>query len=113
MNNVVVTTQGKREIYDFLEPNAKGERILVDISKTENSGLADTWRKFGFIKGTLENWWSVQVYVTDSNGNCWGKYNPTVNSFKTKLDFNWVLPATEANKTKILDEIIRRAFGEV
>ena len=40
-------------------------------------------------------------------GRCSGKYNPTTND--GKLNFEWLLEATEENQQKIIDEIYRRA----
>lgn len=55
------------------------------------------------------------VYATDSAG-CWGRYNPTTKLHESGkrlvLDFDWMLPATNENRDKILAEIIRRANKE-
>ena len=59
-------------------------------------------RKHAFV-----NSWGVQTYVTDRQGRCSGKYNPTTKD--GKLNFEWLLEATEENRQKIIDEIYRRA----
>lgn len=61
----------------------------------------------GFIDKEPETWWGVQTYVTDRQGRCSGKYNPTTKD--GKLNFEWLLEATEENRQKIIDEIYRRA----
>ena len=65
------------------------------------------WKRKGFIDKEPETWWGVQTYVTDRQGRCSGKYNPTTKD--GKLNFEWLLEATEENRQKIIDEIYRRA----
>lgn len=102
-----------REIYHFNGRNFKGERIDVEFVKVENNHnehLINLWYKKGFIKEKLKNYWHVTVYVYDKEGNCYGKYNPQILSHETKINFDWILKATEENKKRILHEIIKRTY---
>lgn len=104
----------------FEERNAKDEEILVEFSRCTNPGgknsLPYLWKKNGFINRILENWWGVQVYVTDSDGKCRGAYDPTSklseDGKRMVINFGWMLEATEENAKKILEEIERQAFAE-
>lgn len=100
--------------YSFDEANEKGELIQFEITKITNDGrksnLINTWYKKGWINAPLKNYWSVQTYITDKKGNCLERYNPQILPGTTKLNFKWILEATEENKEKILEEIERRAF---
>lgn len=102
-----------RLFYTFDEKNEKGELIQFELMKMENDGskynLINVWHKKGWIK-PLNDYWSVQTYVTDKKGNCLERYNPQILPCGTKLNFKWILEATEENKEKILEEIERRAF---
>lgn len=104
-------TKGKmsktREFYHFNDRNSKGERIEVEFTKIEN----DYWYKKGFIKEPLENYWNVMVYAYDKEGNCYGRYNPQILPHGTKINFDWILEATEENKDLILHEIIKRTYN--
>ena len=105
--------KGTRKFYCFNDRNSKGERIEIEFTKIENSHkehLINLWYKKGFIKEKLENYWHVAVHVYDKEGNCYGKYNPQISS-GTKINFDWVLEATEENKERILHEIIKKAYG--
>lgn len=68
----------------------------------------------GYTPTVLDDWWSVQTFAYDIDGNCYGRYNPTVKREGTRavVDFSWKLSATEGNLEKILREIERRAFGD-
>ena len=59
----------------------------------------------------LETYWSVEVYVTDTEGTCWGRYNPQTKLSEDKkrlvINFDWMFEATEENKEKILNEVYR------
>lgn len=95
--------KGTRELYHFNDRNSKGERIEVEFTKIGY--------KKGFIKELLENYWNIMVYVYDKEGNCYGRYNPQILPHGTKINFDWVLEATEENKDLILHEIIKRTYN--
>lgn len=115
----------KDTIYTFTEPNDKGEKVVVDIVECENFGgnksLPYLWKKHGYIDRVLETYLSVKVYVYDTDGNCYGRYNPQeklhiekdnkgkIIVMRPVFDFDWMFEATEENKKKILDEVYRRA----
>ena len=50
------------------------------------------------------------VYAYDKEGNCYGRYNPQILPHGTKINFDWILEATEENKERILNEIIKRTY---
>ena len=97
--------------FTFADRNALGEEIIVEFRKNENThgkhSLPAMWKRKGFIDKEPETWWGVQTYVTDRQDRCSGKYNPTTKD--GKLNFEWLLEATEENQQKIIDEIYRRA----
>lgn len=108
-----------REFYYFNDRNSKGERIEIEFTKVENDSnrrLINLWYKKGFIKEQLKNYWQVTVYAYDKEGNCYGKYNPQISPYKTRItkinriDFDWILEATKENKERILNEIIKRTY---
>lgn len=103
----------------FEERNKKGEEIVIEFSKCTNPGgknsLPYLWKKNGFISRILENWWNVQVYVTDKEGRCRGAYDPTSklseDGKRMVIVFDWMLEATEENAKKLFEEIEKRAFA--
>ena len=105
--------KGRRWYVEFEDRNQLGEKILVEFSYCENSGsvhsLPNMWYKSGCIDRVLENYWSISTFVTDPSGMCRGKYNPQHKKFK--IDFEWMLEATEENAVKLLKEIEKRAFA--
>lgn len=109
---------GRRWFYKYEEPTPLGERVVVELCRCENPGGSNSipalWHKRGYTSTVLDDWWSVQTYAHDSEGNCWGRYNPTVKreGARPVIDFDWLFPATEANREKLLREIERRAFSE-
>ena len=88
--------------FTFADRNALGEEIVVEFRKNENThgkhSLPAMWKRKGFIDKEPETWWGVQTYVTDRQGRCSGKYNPTTKD--GKLNFEWLLEATEENRQK-------------
>lgn len=109
MNYKIDKLAETRELYTFEEKNHKGEKIQVEFVKSSGS-LAKIWFEKGYTDKLLDTYWSVDVFATEENGHCWGKYNPTIKKGEYKLNFKWVLEATEENKQKILNEIIKRAY---
>lgn len=110
----IETMNGTREFYCLKDRNSKCERIEVEFVKIENDHkghFINLWYKKGFIKEQLENYWNVIVYAYDKEGNCYGRYNPQILPHGTKINFDWVLEATQENKERILHEIIKRAYG--
>lgn len=93
--------------------NSKGERVEIDLSKTENghsnSDLLHIWYEKGYMKTELPSCWSMQVYVFTKDGNCIGKYNPTIIPGQCKINFEWVLEATMENAQKLIAECQRLA----
>lgn len=104
-----------RTLYELEGTTPRGEHIAVEFTACTNNGskhsLPVIWHKAGYTAEVLPSYWAVDVYATDTAG-CWGRYNPTVFDHSHELNFDWVLPATPANRHKILAEIIRRANKE-
>lgn len=94
--------------------NNKNEKIEVEIEevrhdKTLRSDLMKLWVKKKWMPKFLDKTLYVRTYVYDMNGNCYGKYNPMVRKDNRKINFDWVLEATEENQEKIIEEIKRLA----
>lgn len=104
-----------RWFYTFSEPNAKGEKLVIELRKCTNCGgnnaLPVLWKKHGYIDRVLETYWSISTYVRDTEGNCYGMYNPQhklrEDGKGMVIDFTWMLEATEENKEKLIDEVFR------
>lgn len=113
------TQSPRRTFYTFEGLTPRGERLQVEFSAHINDGsrhdLCQVWYKHGYTAAPLPSYWCVDTYVYDERG-CWGRYNPTTKLHESGkrlvLDFDWMLPATPANRHKILAEIIRRANKE-
>lgn len=128
------TPSPRRTFYTFEGLTPRGERLQVEFSAHINDGskhdLCQVWHEHGYTAAPLPSYWCVSTYVYDAAG-CWGRYNPTEKTVeettawqrwngqrhvstthKHILDFDWMLPATPANRHKILAEIIRRANAE-
>lgn len=115
MNNLFASVDSlpaARTVYTFARPTAAGESLVVEFSRCESSDTcgdcARLWYKHGYTSRILPTYWAVSTYATDADNNCWGRYNPTIGA-DGKLDFAWVLEATEENRVKLLNEIMRRA----
>jgi hypothetical protein len=101
--------------YHITEPNKKGEKLMVEIVECKNHGgknaLPVLWKKHKFMDRVLETYLSVHTYCTDTNGQCWSRYNPqhkfSDDEKRVVINFDWMFENTEENKQKLLDEIIR------
>lgn len=99
--------------YTFTERNDIDEKIVVEISKciTENPNnkkcLPYLWWKSGYTDHILSSYWSINTYIYNDDGDCIGKYNPQVQG--NRINFEWMLEATEENLQRILEEVYRHA----
>ncbi len=117
-NKMIIEKMGKyRAFYKFTEKNKKGETLTVEISETfvDNSLKSDTlpklWKKHGFTNKLYDNYLNVNCYVTDKNGTCWGKYNPTEklsdDGKRNIINFDYMLEVSEENKQYLLNIIYK------
>lgn len=101
--------------YTFAPHTAAGETLVVDFTRCESTNsagdLAHLWHKNGYTSRVLPTHWAVSTYATENNAyrRCRGRYNPTVKPNTHKLDFAWVLEATDKNRVALLNEIMRLA----
>lgn len=112
---------GTRTRYTFTDTTPRGESIVTDFTachpdNSDRHSLPNLWHEHGFTPSVLSSYWAVDVYATQPDGLCLGRYNPTEKRRKDApgmvLNFAWMLPATTENRDKILAEIIRRANKE-
>ena len=106
---------------NFEQKESDTERVLLVIDRCPD-GCMPLWVKDKIFKEPFP-WWTIHTYVYTDQG-CIGKYNPqhkreTKRDSKGKIwldhfvvNFDWVLPATEENRKKIIAEVSRLAFGE-
>lgn len=98
------------------------ETVLLVVERCPD-GCMPLWVKRKIFDKPFA-WWHISTYVTDKDGYTWGRYNPQeepeiIKDNKGKvilshnvIDFDWVLPATEENRQKIIAEVSKRAFKE-
>lgn len=111
-----------RWFYKFIEPNATGETLTIELSKCINlnaendkKSLPYMWYKAGCKDRILTTFWSIHTYVRDTEGACYEKYNPQVivmytpetETTRPVINFDWMFEATEENKQKLIDEVYR------
>lgn len=111
MNYTVEKIAEDRKWYKFTNINAKGEKIIIEIMKItcdlkNKNSIMNLWKKNGYIENVLPSYWSLTVYVEDSEGSCFGCYNPTI--INGKINFEWLLEATGDNKQKLINEVYKR-----
>ncbi|WP_315069283.1 hypothetical protein [uncultured Clostridium sp.] len=101
-----------RWFYSFTDVNDKGEKLIIELTKCTDSSLPKSlpklWRKGGYIDRVLETYWSIQTYVEDTEGNCFGRYNPQHKlneAGRAVINFDWMFEATEENRKKLINEV--------
>lgn len=107
-------TETLTKIY-ITEPNKKHETLMMEIHECTNSGgknsLPYLWYKAGYSDRILNTYLSIDTSCTDSEGNCWHRYNPQTkrsdNGKRNVINFDWMLENTEENKQKLINEVIR------
>lgn len=104
-----------RSLYSYNKGNAKGETLQIDMSVSSGVTLPTTWLKKGYTKELITDWWCVDTFVTNKDGECYKDYDPTCkpsdDGKRWVVDFDWHLKATEENFVKLLTEILRRFNG--
>lgn len=106
---------GTRWFYTFTESNAKGETLTIELSLCTNWGgshaLPILWKQHGYIDRVLETYWCISTYAKDTEGNCYGRYNPqdklSEDGKRAVINFDWMFEATEENREKLIDEAFR------
>lgn len=108
-----------RWFYNFTEPNAKGETLTIELNRCDDpdckNSIPKLWKEYGYTDKVLESYWSIRTYVRDTEGDCYGRYNPQIKmelnpetgNSHSVINFEWTLEATEENKQKLLDEVYR------
>ena len=102
-------------LYRFTEPNKIGEivsfELIENINFNSKNSMPNIWYKKGYTKKLLNTFWGIETFVKDTEGNCWGKYNPQEKRSEDGkvgiINFDWMLEATEENKQKLIDEVFR------
>lgn len=79
-------------------------RVQVDLK--DKQVLPNLWAKHGYIEKPISSYLCVWTCYTDKDGNGWGRYNIT-HTKDHKINFAWLLEATDENENKILNECIR------
>ena len=103
--------------------NAKQETMIIEIVHCKNpcgnNSLPYLWHKAGRIDKVMETYIGCHTYVTDSEGFCFGIYNPTEklsdDGKRVVINFDWLLEDTEANRKKIIEaciELFESATGK-
>lgn len=95
--------------------NAKQETMTIEIVHCENPGgknsLPYAWYKNGWTDKVMETYIGCHTYVHDSEGNCFGIYNPSTklseDGKRSVINFDWLLEDTEENQKKIIEACIK------
>lgn len=83
---------------EFTAPNRKGERMCLSITS------GHPYQHF-FKRGDDTLRLSVETYVYDSHGNCFGRYNPMVNYARHTVNVEKIFADTEANRKRLINEV--------
>ena len=97
------------------EPNRKEETLTIELSECKNPGgknaLPYLWYKAGYTDKILDTYLCIHTYCTDSEENCYGRYNPQTKESedgkRNVINFDWMFENTEENKQKLINETIR------
>lgn len=107
-------TETLTKIY-ITEPNKRCETLMMEIHECTNPGgknaLPYLWYKAGYTDKILDTYLCIHTYCTDSEGNCYGRYNPQTKESddgkRNVINFDWMFENTEENKQKLINETIR------
>lgn len=115
MKYTIEKRKGSITLIYIKEPNKKGETLIIELSECTNTGgknsLPYLWHKAGYTDKVLNTYLCVHTYCTDSEGNCWSRYNPQIkisdDGKRNVINFDWMFENTEENKQKLISECIR------
>ena len=83
---------------EFSAPNRKGERMRLSI--TSGHPYPQLFKR---VDDTLRL--SVETYVYDAYGNCFGRYNPMVNYSRNMVNVEKIFADTDANRKRLISEV--------
>lgn len=93
---IIAQMASHRWFIKFVESNSIGEKITIEFC-------------------SLDGWLRINVFATDTEGLCWGKYNPQEKMSKDRgrrvINPKWLLEDTQANRDRLINEVHRRAFS--
>jgi len=105
-----------RTQYNFNKPTKLGGKLSIDVTLCEpnksKSSLPNLWKKHGYMDRVLENYYVVEVFAYDDQGQCFHRFNPQLMPDHRRINFDWMAEATPDNLGKLLLEILRLAYGE-
>ena len=118
MKDFKITYQNDyRKVYVSEKENKKGEKIIIEISKsyydiTNKNSIPSLWIKHGYTTHLYKTALWIDCEVTNKDGQAYRKYEPTSKLSDDKkrlvINFDWLLEATEESETKLLNETIKR-----
>lgn len=83
---------------EFAAPNRKGERMCLSITS------GHPYQHF-FKRGDDTLRLTVETYVYDSHGHCFGRYNPMVNYARNTVNVEKIYVDTDANRKRLISEV--------
>ena len=83
---------------EFTALNRKGERMRLFI--TSDHACQHLFKHGG---DTLRLF--VETYVYDSQGHCFGRYNPLIDYARHSINVEKILADTDANRKRLIDEV--------
>lgn len=115
MNYTVEKVNGNITLIKITEPNTKGEMLVIELVECTNpcgkNSLPYLWKKHGYTDRVLETYLSIHTHCTDSENNCYHRYNPQIklseDGKRNVINFDWMFENTEENKEKLINECIR------
>jgi len=115
MNYTIEKGNGRITWIYVTESNQKEETLIIELVECTNPGGKDTlpylWHKAGYTDKILNTYLSIHTHCTDSEGNCYRRYNPQIkrsdDGKRNEINFDWIFENTEENKQKLINEVIR------
>lgn len=107
-------TNGCRRFFKSDIGNLVIEVTTVKHDRDSKHSLMNLWVEKGWMPKFISTTLSINTYYTDAEGNCFGMFNPQIQTGINELgnpypeiNFLWMLEATPENEKRILDECER------